>query len=110
MRRVDSTRELGAVELRSRGDGFSDAYLRRNVVERVVADENGAGRREWSGEEVHFVTRLVEAEIVADFDKLWLEAEQEQTTDAEKLAKTQADLLDTQEALADMYTAILGGE
>lgn len=88
---------------------MNDVYLRRNIATNNI-DLDGVRQMNWIADELHFVTSMDAADIEPNFDRVWAEVEYEQMGYEERVTKLKAELLDTQDAMASFYEAVLGVE
>ena len=106
---VSSPEPLEAVSYYPRGDGLADIRIRRNITT-VMHEDGDATWTEYTADEAYTVRDLTEQEAVEQADSIWLDCLQASKSDSQRLAGLEASSLDQDEALAEIYQLLSGGE
>ncbi len=106
---VSSTEPLEEVSYYPRGDGLADIRIRRNVAT-VMHEDGDTTWTEYTADEAYTVRDLTEQEAVEQADSIWLDCLQASKTDSRRLGDLEASSLDQDEALAEIYQLLAGGE
>ena len=105
---VSSPEPLEEVGYYPRGDGLADIRIRRNIA--TVMHEDDVTWTEYTADEVYTVRDLTEQEAVEQADSIWLDCLQASKSDSQRLGDLEASSLDQDEALAEIYQLLAGGE
>ncbi len=106
---VSSTEPLEEVSYYPRGDGLADIRIRRNITT-VVHEDGDTTWTEYTADEAYTVRDLTEQEAIEQADSIWLDCLQASKSDSQRLAGLEASSLDQDEALAEIYQLLSGGE
>lgn len=106
---VSSTDPLAEVSYYPRGDGLADIRIRRNTTT-IVHDDGETAWTEYTADEAYTIRDLTEQEAVEQADSIWLDCLQASKTDSQRLSELEASSLDQDEALAEIYQLLAGGE
>lgn len=111
MTRTQSATPLATVQVARRGN-VSDVWLRRDIEEVDVELPEGGSQHMWEAEEVSLTLpgTPTPEEIEDDFDALWLRAEEEALTDAERLADVRETAATNGDAIAELAEMVAEGE
>lgn len=110
---ISSTRP-GAVLVEARpGGAAADVWLRRDIKQDTAdhGEDADAATEYWVAEETHFVADGVPTidEAAADFDAFWAAHEDDDMTEAERVAKLAQAIADNTAALIELGD-LIGGE
>lgn len=108
---VSSPEPLEEVSYYPRGDGLADIRIRRNMT--TVSHDAGDGQTAWTeytADEAYTVRDLTQQEAIEQADSIWLDCLQASKTDSQRLSELEASSLDQDEALAEIYQLLAGGE
>ena len=108
---VSSATPLEKVDYHLRDDGLADIRIRRSI--RTVthdATDNQPEYVEYTAVESYQVLPLLEQEAIEQADSIWLDCLQASKSDSQRLAGLEASSLDQDEALAEIYQLLSGGE
>lgn len=106
---VSSTEPLEEVSYYPRGDGLADIRIRRNITT-VMHEDGDTTWTEYTADEAYTVRDLTEQEAIEQADSIWLDCLQASKSDSQRLAGLEASSLDQDEALAEIYQLLSGGE
>ncbi len=106
---VSSPEPLEEVSYYPRGDGLADIRIRRNITT-VMHEDGDATWTEYTADEAYTVRDLTEQEAVEQADSIWLDCLQASKSDSRRLGDLEASSLDQDEALAEIYQLLAGGE
>lgn len=106
---VSSPEPLEEVSYYPRGDGLADIRIRRNITT-VMHEDGDATWTEYTADEAYTVRDLTEQEAIEQADSIWLDCLQASKSDSQRLAGLEASSLDQDEALAEIYQLLSGGE
>lgn len=109
-----SSTPLAAVSVEARAGGAAaDVWLRKNIVEDAAdhGEDESAAIKYWHADELHFVAVGVPSveEVTAAFDELWAAHEDDELSDAERMAKLSQAIEDNTAALIELGD-LVGGE
>lgn len=106
---VSSPEPLEEVSYYPRGDGLADIRIRRNIAT-VVHEDGDTTWTEYIADEAYTVRDLTEQEAIEQADSIWLDCLQASKSDSRRLGDLEASSLDQDEALAEIYQLLAGGE
>lgn len=106
---VSSPDPLEKVSYYPRGDGLADIRIRRNLAT-VLHEDGDTAWTEYTADEAYTVRDLTEQEAIEQADSIWLDCVQASKTDSQRLSDLEASSLDQDEALAEIYQLLAGGE
>lgn len=109
---VTYSAEPAEVDYHPRADGGADIRIRRDIakIETPAIDGQPAGEQ-WTAREAYIVRyNLLEQEAIEQADSIWLDCLQASKSDSQRLAGLEASSLDQDEALAEIYQLLSGGE
>lgn len=111
IQQVSSAEPLDKVSYFRRGDGLADIRVRKNITQvEHPADGEQDAWTEWTADEAYSVRDLTEQEAVEQADSIWLDCLQASKSDSRRLGDLEASSLDQDEALAEIYQLLAGGE
>lgn len=106
---VSSLEPLEEVSYYPRGDGLADIRIRRNITT-VMHGDGETAWTEYTADEAYTIRDLTEQEAIEQADSIWLDCVQASKSDSQRLAGLEASSLDQDEALAEIYQLLSGGE
>ena len=106
---VSSATPLEKVDYHLRDDGLADIRIRRNITT-VMHEDGDTTWTEYTADEAYTVRDLTEQEAIEQADSIWLDCVQASKSDSQRLAGLEASSLDQDEALAEIYQLLSGGE
>ena len=106
---VSSFEPLEEVSYYPRGDGLADIRIRRNITT-VMHGDGDTTWTEYTADEAYTIRDLTEQEAIEQADSIWLDCVQASKSDSQRLAGLEASSLDQDEALAEIYQLLSGGE
>lgn len=106
---VSSPEPLEEVSYYPRGDGLADIRIRRNITT-VMHEDGDATWTEYTADEAYTIRDLTEQEAIEQADSIWLDCLQASKSDSQRLSALEASSLDQDEALAEIYQLLAGGE
>lgn len=100
--------QYGAFAANLRND-LADIRIRRNITT-VMHGDGETAWTEYTADEAYTIRDLTEQEAIEQADSIWLDCVQASKSDSQRLAGLEASSLDQDEALAEIYQLLSGGE